>query len=218
MSYILTEKLTSTVVMYMILKRLLRKWTDWPAFSQGIIDKNGKRIRKMKSAKDRESFDILDRFCWSIKRLNTKYLGDTKFSYIFSAAYLMKDSVESIFKCTPDKYLVEIQNLTATNQMKLYKVLYELEQSVVLKESHQSHLDFESKMIKINTTVNEVITRHGIELMVEDGEGAGSGCASVGDAAQFTPMLRMKPVRRSIITRRSKILKHYRSKRNGTNN
>jgi hypothetical protein len=204
--YLLTEKVTSTIVMYMILKRLLRPWTEWEAYKQGIIDDKGKRIRKMRTAKDRESFDILDRFCWSIKRLNTKYLGDTKFSYIFSAAYLMKDSVESIYKTNPEKYLTEVSDLTATKQMKLYKILYELDQSVVLN----STMDFETNTIKINTIVHEAIAKHGIETIMEDGEVAAG--TTTGDVSQFTPMLAARDIDRTVIQRRGKLLKRRKRK------
>lgn len=212
--YILTEKLTSTVAMYMVLKRLLTNWKDWKAYKNGIIDEHGKRIRKPKTAKEREGWDILDRFCWSIKRLVTKYIGDKKFVYLFSAAYLMKEDFSSIVSKNLDKYNKELENLTATKQKKIYDVINEMESLNLISESN---LDFHTNLLKIISKTSIIIEKHQLELIFED-EGVGSvGATTLGDIA--LPMKRIdngKPFRRTfnpmIIMKRSNILKRRKRK------
>ena len=109
MSYLLTEKLTSTIVMWMIMKRVTKEWKNWGAAKAGIISPvDGKRLRKPRTAKERENWDLLDRFAWSIKRLLTKFHGDNKFTYLFSLAYLMKENYVPVFKANLEKYKIEL--------------------------------------------------------------------------------------------------------------
>jgi len=182
MSYILTEKLTSTIVIYMILKRLLTKWENWEAYKNGIIDKNGKRIRKPRTSKERESFDILDRFCWSIKRLLTKFIGDSKFVYLFSTAYLMKEELSTIVITNFDKYKEELSSFTATQQQQIFNVLKEMEQNSLLRESN---LDLETNIFKISNRTKDILEKYELEKLFEEDAVA----TTVGDVSQFTPML-----------------------------
>ena len=181
MSYLLTEKLSSTLVMYMVLKRIVKPWDQWEAYKYGIIDEKGKRLRKPKTSKERDSWDILDRFCWSIKRLCTKYLNDSVFAYLFSAAYLMKEDCVVIFNGNKNKYLTELENFTVKKQLDLYNCIQELEKNNILKESN---LDIETNLIKIANKVKPFIDKY----LLEDGEVVSGSSTALGDIAQFTPV------------------------------
>ena len=162
MSYILTEKLTSTVAMYMVLKRILTKWTDWKAYKHGIIDEDGKRLRKPRNSKERDGWDILDRFCWSIKRLVTKYIGDKQFVYLFSAAYLMKEDFTTIVKQDIHKYDDELVGFTATQQKQLYDILQEMAQNKLINENS---LDMETNIIKIFKKTSAILEKFNLNEM-----------------------------------------------------
>jgi hypothetical protein len=183
--YLLSEKLTSTVATYMILKRVMKPWTSWEAYKNGIIDKHGKRLRRPRSAKEREGWDILDRFCWSIKRLCTKYLGDSTFAYIFSAAYLMKEDAAYVVSKNMDKYIIELEDFNTTKQKHLFDCFHELEQNKLICESR---LDLETNILKILAKATPIIEKYMIEDDAGAGMGAGTGTA-LGDIAQFTPVL-----------------------------
>lgn len=161
--YILTEKLTSSLIMYMIFRRIMRDWKKWDAFKYGIIDDKGKRLKKPKTAKERDSFDILDRFCWSIKRLCTKYMGDSTFAYIFSAAYLMKEQATIIFN-SDKKYLTELENITIEQQKILFDCIQELEHNYLLNESH---LDLETNLLKIATKAKTIVEQYNLTFLNE---------------------------------------------------
>lgn len=163
-SYILTEKLTSTIAMYMVIKRLLTPWTKWKAYTHGIIDKNGKRLRKPKNSKERDGWDILDRFCWAMKRLVTKYIGDRKFVYLFSAAYLMKENINTIINTNFSKYNQELNQLTALEQRQIYKVLQEMNKQNLINESN---LDLETNILKILNKTEPILNKYNIQKLFE---------------------------------------------------
>lgn len=208
MSYIITEKLTSTIVIYMILKRLLLPWNEWLAFKNGIIDKNGKRIRKPRTSKEREGWDILDRFCWSIKRLLTKYIGDNNLVYLFSTAYLMKEDLNVIVKHNIDKYKEELFDLTASKQMVIFNILNELQTQNVIRESH---IDIETNVLKVFNQVEQIAQKYNLQSLFEEEVVA----TSMGDVAQFTPLLTQKPkikCNKKTIQKRGRLLKRRKYK------
>lgn len=208
MSYIITEKLTSTIVIYMILKRLLLPWNEWQAFKNGIIDKTGKRIRKPRTSKEREGWDILDRFCWSIKRMLTKYIGDNKLVYLFSTAYLMKEDLNVIVKHNIDKYKEELSDLTASKQKVIFDLLSELQDQKVLRESH---IDIETNVLKIQKQVEHILQKYNLQSLFEEEAVA----TTMGDVAQFTPLLTQKPkikCNQKIIQKRGRLLKRRKFK------
>lgn len=192
MSYLLNEKLTSTVVMYMVLKRIIKPWKDWDAYKHGIIDIHGKRLRKPKTTKEREGWDILDRFCWSIKRLCTKYLGDSNFAYIFSAVYLMKEKATIIFNGNKEKYLCELEDLTPNKQLLLYRCLTEIDNKNLVNESA---IDYETSILKIMLNA-----KYPIDMWLAEDEGGAAMVSStaLGDIAQVTPRLKMNINKRKL--------------------
>lgn len=189
--YLMTEKLTSTVAMYMILKRILRPWNEWTAYKNGIIDANGKRLRKPKTSREREGWDILDRFCWSIKRVCTKYIGDSQFAYLFSAAYLMKEQCNIILKENQDKYKLELSNFTLKEQQAFYKCFVELNENNFLVKNN---LDLETNILKNLNSVKLIIDKY----LKEDE-------TTVADIAQFTPKININKVQQRIKFRRRKL-------------
>ena len=182
MKYLLTEKLSSTVVCYMILKRLLKPWTDWEAYKTGLIDKNGKKIKRAKTSVERKSFDILDRMCWSIKRLVTKFIGDNKFVYLFSAAYLMKENASIILLKNHEKYKNELSDFDINTQKKLYDYFSSLEKNNIISESN---LDFETNIFKLKMKLENNIP-DSIRYIFEE-----ESC-SMADVATFTKPLEQK--------------------------
>lgn len=203
--YILNEKLTSTIAVYMILKRVIRPWKDWPAAKLGIISpKDGKRLRRPRSSKERETWDILDRFCWSIKRLCTKYLNDSSFAYIFSAAYLMKEDAAFVISKNMDKYKGELEDFNTTKQKHLYDCFQELETNRLICEKQ---LDLETNILKILHHSAPIIEKY----MIAEDVGAADGGTALGDIAQFTPVLGAPSKQR--IQRRLKTNGNYRRTR-----
>jgi len=56
-------------MVFLIGRRLLRKVKDWPAFKLGLLDENGKVIKKPVTSEEKDSLTLLDRFILQLKTL-----------------------------------------------------------------------------------------------------------------------------------------------------
>jgi hypothetical protein len=99
-------------VAYRFLRILTTPWEEQPAFKHGIIDGEGKLLRKantLNTTAERESFTLLTRLVFNLKRIMSKIPGvRTKLGTYATALYLLKqhfadqveeeDTVENTFK------------------------------------------------------------------------------------------------------------------------
>ena len=97
---------------YRFLRILTTPWEDQPAFKHGIIDKDGKLLRtskELKTIEEKESFTLLIRLVFNLKRLLHKIPGvRTKIGTYATALFLLKqhfasqvdeeDTIENAFK------------------------------------------------------------------------------------------------------------------------
>ena len=84
-------------VAYRFLRILTTPWEDQDAFKFGIIDKDGKLLRKantLKTDEERKSFTLLHRLVFNLKRILNKVPGvRTKIGTYATALFLLKQSV-----------------------------------------------------------------------------------------------------------------------------
>ena len=85
------------LITYRVIKMLVTPWKQHDAYKLGIIDDNGKVLRKaktLKSAKEKDSYTILHRFVFNLKRLlGLLPGGKSKFaSYATALALLIKEN------------------------------------------------------------------------------------------------------------------------------
>ena len=95
----LQESVVDTYLVYKIITILVTPWHKQDAFKHGIIDKNGKVLRKYRSldtSGEKRSYTILHRFVFNLKRLLNKVPGGrSKFgSYAAAAVLLLKEENE----------------------------------------------------------------------------------------------------------------------------
>ena len=109
-------------VAYRFLRILTTPWEKQPAFEHGIIDKDGKLLRKrkdLKTAEEKNSFTLLHRLIFNLKRLLQKVPGmGSKLGTYITALFLLKqhfadqveeeDTIENAFK----KWLVDSGYIT----------------------------------------------------------------------------------------------------------
>jgi len=84
---------------YQFLKKLTTPFNKTEAFKLGIIDKNGKVLRKRNklSSKERDSYKIMDTIAFNLKKLLQKLPGGkSKIASLGAALFLMKE--ETIIK------------------------------------------------------------------------------------------------------------------------
>ena len=84
------------LITYRVIKMLVTPFEKQPAYALGIIDKNGKVLRKaktLKTAKEKEAYTLLHRFVFNLKRLiNVVPGGKSKLgTYAAALGLLLKE-------------------------------------------------------------------------------------------------------------------------------
>lgn len=101
------------VIAIRVLYMLVTPFEETDAFKYGIIDKNGKPLKKsrdLKSDEERASYTALSRLVFSLKRLLAKVPGgDSKIASLAAAYYLVKESYESKTKLSEAR-VMEVMN------------------------------------------------------------------------------------------------------------
>jgi len=80
---------------FRFLKMLTTPWDKMPAFEQGIIDDNGKVLKKastLKTSEEKSSYTVFHRLVFNLKRLLQKLpFGKTKLASYAAALFLIKE-------------------------------------------------------------------------------------------------------------------------------
>ena len=94
-----------TFITYKIISNLVTDWDDFPAFEHGIIDKNGKLLRKsntLKTSDEKNSYTLFHRIIFNLKRLIQKLPGGkSKLASYAAGLFLIKEEIDV------DRLLVE---------------------------------------------------------------------------------------------------------------
>ena len=91
--------LVDTYITYRIITTLTKPWKEQDAYEFGIIDDKGKVLRKakeLKTSKEKNSYSILIRFIFNMKRLMEKLPGGKSKigSYAIAALVFLKEEEE----------------------------------------------------------------------------------------------------------------------------
>ena len=89
---VVNESLKTLAMAYTILRTLAKPFTEMEAFKQGLIDKDGKKIRKARTPEEKASVDLYSRLILNIKRILKKISGGGLFGSAVIGAYLLKES------------------------------------------------------------------------------------------------------------------------------
>ena len=109
------------LITYRVIKMLVTPFEKQPAYALGIIDKNGKVLRKartLKTAKEKEAYTLLHRFVFNLKRLiNVVPGGKTKLgTYAAALGLLLKEGKDlNMVELERDLY----KHLSENNLIKL---------------------------------------------------------------------------------------------------
>jgi len=77
---------------FRFLKLLTRSWEQMEAFELGLIDKNGKVLKKAKTQEEKSAYTVFHRLVFNVKRLLSKLpFGKTKFASYATALFLIKE-------------------------------------------------------------------------------------------------------------------------------
>lgn len=109
------------LITYRVIKMLVTPFEKQPAYALGIIDKNGKVLKKaktLKTGKEREAYTLLHRFVFNLKRLiNIIPGGKSKLgTYAAALGLLLKESKDiNMVELERDLY----KHLSENNLIKL---------------------------------------------------------------------------------------------------
>lgn len=141
-------------LIYQFIRRLATPFKDWEAYKLGIIDENGKILKKRKdllTVKERQAFGVFDLMILNLKKLLAKVPGGSSRLASYAAAlYLIREwnhfSDSSLLtEDTTDKEIIESVN-QLYNGYSDYITLIE----TVNKKMHINEL-FEQKILETPT-------------------------------------------------------------------
>ena len=125
------------LITYRVIKMLVTPFEKQPAYTLGIIDKNGKVLRKaktLKTAKEKEAYTLLHRFVFNLKRILQKVgLGGRLGSFAVALGLLIKEDK----KYEPYKQIIESAVITYLKQTDQYNNLLNEEGEVPTFEPEQ---------------------------------------------------------------------------------
>jgi len=127
---VLNESLTDTLIVYMIVKKLLKPWKEWEAYKVGIIDEKGRKLKKPQTPEEKKAWTLLDRFVWQLKRLLTKFLGQNKLINFFAIAYLLKENYKVMCERNPEYLRLleeEFKEISALEMKCAYKIVKQID-------------------------------------------------------------------------------------------
>ena len=110
------------IITYRVVKMLITPFEKFKAFDLGIIDEDGKSLRKMKEVKgsDRKHYTMLHRFVFNLKRILQKVgLGSRLGSFGVALALLIKEDKSM----AEHKDLIESAVITYLKEENLYNMM-----------------------------------------------------------------------------------------------
>ena len=110
------------IITYRVVKMLITPFEKFKAFDLGIIDEDGKSLKKMKEVKgsDRKHYTMLHRFVFNLKRILKKVgLGSRLGSFAVALALLIKEDKSM----SQHKDLIESAVVTYLKEENLYDMM-----------------------------------------------------------------------------------------------
>ena len=155
------------LITYRVIKLLVTSWEKQAAFKLGIIDEKGKVLRKSRTLKTRDeknSYTILHRFIFNLKRLLQKVgLGSRIASFGVALALLVKEGKFN----EESKYLLENELLEYLKKKKLFSY-----NDIKIKEQYFSESNclkpgYYSLKYDVVNLDTEVVSKKGDAIIVE---------------------------------------------------
>lgn len=88
----MSNKIADILLIYQFIKRLTTPFDKTEAFELGLIDKNGKRLKKAETKEEQDAMGYFDRLVFNIKRLLEKVPGGSSRLGSYAAAlWLIKE-------------------------------------------------------------------------------------------------------------------------------
>ncbi len=148
------SRIVDNLLAYKVLSMLVTNFEDTKAFKLGIIDKNGKNLKKvstLKTSEEKDSYTYLHRLVFNMKKIINKIGDENKLKSLVAALWLVKEYYESGSRST------------ALMEEKFDKVMKLLDNRVSLVEEEIIVTKFLKEEAPVNSTagvsVNEPVIK-----------------------------------------------------------
>lgn len=162
MSYLISEGIIDTAALYILLKKIITPFEQWDAYKLGIIDKDGNKIKKPISSKERDSWDLLDRFACNFKKLIIRFIGKSNFVTYFTIAVLLKDSINYFYinhnkEKLHEQYLYDFDIIKQNQIYNIIKKLPKIDHKNINEETFVYYYYLIEKELNTIENINDVI-------------------------------------------------------------
>ena len=108
-------------IVYQFVKRIATPFAETEAFELGLVDENGKLIKKPSTTQERKALTLFDRLIFNIKRILQKARLDNKYASIAGAMLLMREDreIEMLAFYDDDELMEELIFEMKTNRDKI---------------------------------------------------------------------------------------------------
>lgn len=122
---------TDLILIYQFIKRLTTPFDETDAFNLGLIDANGKLLKKPQTSEEKNAYGYFDRLVFNIKRLMAKVPGgSSRISSFAAALWLVKESAGEERDITDEMLQEELQQTITMLQESKSKNLRDLFEEV----------------------------------------------------------------------------------------
>jgi predicted nucleic-acid-binding protein len=129
----MANRIVDLLITYRIVKLMATDFKNQEAFKYGIIDANGKQLRKnreLNTEAEKDSYTVLHRFVFNLKRLLAKFgLKSSISNFAVALAFILKENQELI----KHKSLIESAVITYLKETNQYNDM--IKEISVIKES-----------------------------------------------------------------------------------
>ena len=129
----MANRIVDLLITYRIVKLMATDFKNQEAFKYGIIDANGKQLRKnreLNTEAEKDSYTVLHRFVFNLKRLLAKFgLKSSISNFAVALAFILKENQELI----KHKSLIESAVITYLKETNQYNNM--IKEVSVIKES-----------------------------------------------------------------------------------
>lgn len=131
----MANRIVDLLITYRIVKLMATDFKNQEAFKYGIIDANGKQLRKnrdLNTEAEKDSYTVLHRFVFNLKRILAKFgLKSSISNFAVALAFILKENQELI----KHKSLIESAVITYLKETNQYNDM--IKEVSIIKESKE---------------------------------------------------------------------------------
>lgn len=82
------------ILAYKILKDISTKWVDYEAYTLGLIDDKGTKLKSPETSPEKDAYDSYWKIVFNLKRILQRLVGKNTIVQSIATAFLLKENVD----------------------------------------------------------------------------------------------------------------------------